>query len=481
MKVYVKKEDKNTTIPGIIVMIIFLLFSVATFTAIIFLLKDGKSFVDILASSGSIIIFALIFFGFSMFFIYSLVKRPKGYKVKLVNKKVQKYKGNQITYMEFRTQKENEKDDDFISSKYKCYTIGDNNLIVDNDYSLKIKEFNWEPKCVEEISDSYVNRKNKVTEKTPKMNIPLVPISIGALFVGMLFLCILGIITYPEYTSTYIMTGIFSTLFLFALIMCFKTPEKDSKKLNHDSINLELGKVEPLENKQEKVGNILIKYKLILLIVFPIISFLIMIKMNLDIEEIIGVFIMILFLELMIIIKNLCNLVCDNRLIRKHKINITEDINISNIHHFNIFKSSNTSYPQYFVVDQNRNLILKIKRGNFIGNKYIICNQNDIKMGEIKSKLFCLTDKYIVNIMNESPFIICSKNVGNSNYQIIGRDFYVKGNTNIIYDSNKNEIAHIYATSKTNNWYKLGNKEVVLKNNIDNSVDIIIIALCVTM
>ena len=88
--------------------------------------------------------------------------------------------------------------------------------------------------------------------------------------------------------------------------------------------------------------------------------------------------------------------------------------------------------------------------------------------------------------MNEKPFIIRSKMQLHSNYQIIGRDYYVKGDTNlvrnIIYDNKENAIAYISAISKdNNNWYELGNMEITLNNDVNNSIDIMIIALCVTM
>ena len=152
MKVYSKKHDKNTIIPGIIVTIILLLVSSGIFIASV---MSEKSFIDVLSSFGILLLFAVIFLGFSIYFIYILIKKPKDYKAKLINKKIEIYKGKQITYMKFSTEKEREQEEDFISSEYKCYTIGKNNLIVGNDYSLGIKEFNWEPKYVEELKNRY--------------------------------------------------------------------------------------------------------------------------------------------------------------------------------------------------------------------------------------------------------------------------------------------------------------------------------------
>ena len=277
MKVYVKKEDKNTMIPGIIVTIIFLSVSVGIFIAFF---KSEKSFADALASFGVTLVFAIIFFGFSMCFIYALFKWPKGYKAKLVNKKTETYNGRQITYMKFKTEKESEQEEDFISSDYRCYTIGENNLIVGNDYSLRIKEFNWEPKFVEEINNSYKRPKNKVTSKVPNMTISPVFFSVGLFFGVLIFLCILGIIRYPQYTSTYIMFGTFCSAALFMTFKGSKTWKVDNNiEQNEKDLNLELEKIKPIDNNQEKIGNIVIKHLLILLLVFPIIWFIIILKM----------------------------------------------------------------------------------------------------------------------------------------------------------------------------------------------------------
>lgn len=482
MRVYVKKEEKNTMIPGIIVTILFLSFSIGIFIAGI---TSGKSFIDVLASLGIILLFAIIFLGFGMYFGYALIKRPKGYKAKLVNKKIETYRGKQITYMEFSTQKEREQEEDFISSNYRCYTIGENNLIVGNYYSLRIKEFNWEPKYLEEINDSY---ENKVASKVPNMTMSPVFFSVGLILVGLLFLCILGIIIYPVYTSTYIIVGIFSGVALFRTFKVSKIWKVDNNlEQNEQDLNLEFEKIKPINNNKEKVGNIVIKHLLILLVAFPIVWFMVILKMNVGKEAFMIAYSMILFVELPIIIMILFNIGYDERLIKRHKVNILENVNIADIKYFNIFRpTKNTTFPQYFIVDQNKNLILKIKKSNFIGNKFVICNPYNIKIGEIKSKLFSLTNEFAINIINEKPFIIRSKVQLHSNYQVIGRDYYVKGDTqlsrNIIYDNKEKDIAYISAVSKhNNNWYELGNMEVILSDNVNNSIDIMIMALCITM
>lgn len=91
MRVYVQKENKNTMILGIFAIIIFLSFSVGIF---IRFFKSEKSFVDELLSSGIDLLFAIVFLCFGLYFIYILIKRPRAYKVKLIDKKFETYKNN---------------------------------------------------------------------------------------------------------------------------------------------------------------------------------------------------------------------------------------------------------------------------------------------------------------------------------------------------------------------------------------------------
>lgn len=484
MKVYVKKEDKNTIIPGIIVAIVFLSFSIGIFIAYF---KSGKSFAEALVSFGITFFVAIIFFVFGVFFIYFLFKRSKGYKAKLVNKKIETYNGKQITYMEFNTEKEREQEEDFISSDYRCYTVGENNLIVGKDYLLRIKEFNWEPKFVDLINNSNKNFKNNVTSKVPNMSMIPIFLSIRLILYGWIFLCVLGIIKYPQYTFTYIMFGAFCGVPLYMMSKGSKTWKIDNNlDKNEKSLNLKLEKIKPINDNQKKVGNMTIRSLLILLLVFPVIWFILILVMNIPKEAFIIVFSMILFVELPIIVMILYNIGYDERLIKKYKINISENVDVDKIKCFSIFRpTKNATFSQYFVVDQNKNLIFKIKKSNFIGTKFAICNSHSTKIGEIELKLFSLTNEYVVNIINEKPFVVRSKMQLHSNYQVIGRDYYVKGDahliTNIIYDSKENDIAYMSSVVKNNNWYELGNTEVTLSANVNNSIDIMVIALCITM
>lgn len=201
MRVYVKKEDRNPMFPGIIVMTIFLSFSIGMFIAFI---QSDKPFIETLASAGSLLLFAIIFFAFGIYFAHALIKKPKAFLGQLVSKKSEIYKGKNITSMVFRIRAGKEQKEECDEVEYQCYTKGENNLILEKEYVLKIKEFNWEIKYVKEMIDE----KNEVVRSLPEVTLYPVLLAILFFFGGMVFLCILGLIFYPENLVYYISFGI---------------------------------------------------------------------------------------------------------------------------------------------------------------------------------------------------------------------------------------------------------------------------------
>ncbi len=111
----------------------------------------------------------------SLYFMYFLLKKPKRYSAKLLKKNVENYKGRQITYMTFTTEKEKEQEEDFVPRTYTCYTYGYNDLIENERYTIKIKEFNWKIKAVEECNDN-------ITSKVPNMTLSPVLLAVGFIF-----------------------------------------------------------------------------------------------------------------------------------------------------------------------------------------------------------------------------------------------------------------------------------------------------------
>ena len=264
-------------------------------------------------------------------------------------------------------------------------------------------------------------------------------------------------------------------------------PKKEPEIEKELDIEKELEKIKPTNTntKDEVVGNMLIKQLFVCLLVIPAIWFLIILKMDIPRESIMNTFLMISFVELTIIIMILYTIGYDDRLVKKYKVNILENINIDNVKKFNIFKSTKIAlFSQYFIVDQNRNLILKIKRSSLIGNNFVICDSHKIKVGEMK--YYGITGEFFIDMVNEESFTVRRDFEKRLNYQVVGRNYYVKSDTNlirsIICDDKENEIAYITATSKDDvTWHDLDNAEVNLNKNEINNIDIMLISLCITM
>ena len=149
MRVYVKEENKQSIMIRIFTIIVFLAVPIGMFMPFF---KNGQPVIDsiknALDSLKILALFLLLFLLVGLYCLYILIKPPKGYKVKLIEKDFRTYNGESITSMKFHAEKEDARVVDF-----ECYTIGENNLFVGRDYILKIKEFNWTPKYVEEVYD----------------------------------------------------------------------------------------------------------------------------------------------------------------------------------------------------------------------------------------------------------------------------------------------------------------------------------------
>lgn len=180
MKVYMKTGDIRLTnsqvAPRLIIAAVFIAVSMI-FLNLIF--NSGKSFGEILISYGFMVLpIVIMLFAVSIFMVVGYFIPPRPYKAKLVIKRNETYANKQITYMTFIAENELGNDEgNLIPTEYYCYTIGENNLVIGNNYALKIKEFNWIPKYVEELSNA-----TKVKEKIPT------PSWIPFLFVGILSL-----------------------------------------------------------------------------------------------------------------------------------------------------------------------------------------------------------------------------------------------------------------------------------------------------
>lgn len=82
MKVKVKKEDYQSMLPAMFVMLIFAAFSVPILIYFLHsLLIDFSidNFMNTFSHMGIAVLFASVFFSFDIYFIYLLFKKPKKY------------------------------------------------------------------------------------------------------------------------------------------------------------------------------------------------------------------------------------------------------------------------------------------------------------------------------------------------------------------------------------------------------------------
>lgn len=180
MKVYIKKgESEQIVIHYIIsltiISIVVLVASIGIFNSNFdfdfdYIFSDLEIFIDFITRYGMSFLTALVFGSIPLFIygaiIFLFIKPPKDFKAKLVSKKAETYNGQEITYMKFKIMNKND-----VSTatplQYRCYTYGKNDLIENNFYLIKVKEFNWKIKSVYELEKDFENRLTKVSLFVP--------------------------------------------------------------------------------------------------------------------------------------------------------------------------------------------------------------------------------------------------------------------------------------------------------------------------
>ena len=301
---------------------------------------------------------------------------------------------------------------------------------------------------------------------------------------------------YPQYATTYVITLIFSIIAVCAVIKYSKTWKQDNIQNSGEGIETssKLNKYNALIEEKKKVGNIIIKDMLklpllIILVWYIGIFYLSAINGKNLLEQDSFVLLFILLLPIPVIIlpcflMSIYYINIDNRLIKKYKLNINDNVDITKVKSLHIFRPiENVKYEKFFIVDTNNNLLYKIqKKGNF-KPKYLIMDSNDIKQGEININIFSLNPEYIVRLIGEEPYSIRAKFQLAHNYNVTGRNYIIKGDvkgiTNIIYNLNEEKQALIFPTStKNNRWAILGSTDVTIVNS--NNIDLTLISFCLT-
>lgn len=171
MKVYVKKGESESAVIHyimsvlIITPVVLLMFLGITHSNFYFdfkyIFSSYPSFINFIAEYGFSIIISLVFASIPLLIygslIVLLVKPPKNFKAKLVSKKTDTYNGQQITYMKFVVENKNKVNTPDILT-YRCFTYGENDLIEKNMYLIKVKEFNWKIKSVNNLEKDFENK-----------------------------------------------------------------------------------------------------------------------------------------------------------------------------------------------------------------------------------------------------------------------------------------------------------------------------------
>lgn len=190
MKVYVKKGENNSSVIHYIITMIILSIIILVSSPIVLKeisyfdlstdIPDYEAFIDFITMYGMSILWGITFAFMYFTIIFLFVKPPKKFKAKLVSKKTDTYNGREITYMKFSI--ENKKNvSTTIPLKYRCFTYDENDLIVGSYYLVKIKEFNWKIRKVE-------NLENDIENKLPAVSLFIPFLAILFIFGGMLIM-----------------------------------------------------------------------------------------------------------------------------------------------------------------------------------------------------------------------------------------------------------------------------------------------------
>ena len=220
MKVYTKKEDRQSMIPRILVTIGFFVVPIGIILSIIF---SNDSIIEALIENSIEVAFAITFFAFDMLFIAGLFLPPKGYRAILVEKEDEFINDKKITHLLFKVKGKDT--GGLIPLVYKCYVYDDTEFEVDKIYSIGIKEYNWEIKYAEKIDNTYSDSKGEVKEETPGLAMKPVFYAILFILATPFIASVAGMYFYPDNFNNFLVSGIIS---LIVLVIAFIAGRKIS-------------------------------------------------------------------------------------------------------------------------------------------------------------------------------------------------------------------------------------------------------------
>lgn len=469
MKLYTDKEFTNSVL-------FYTLFTLFT------IFMTGLLFIGFLSGEAIMLGFSIVFFLLSLVMIYSLLKRPRLYRAKLISKKTELIDGKNKTVLIFKiTGKLKDKDlssDKTVINTVKCYTMEENNLIINNNYILKIKELGWKPLNLYEDKNK-INEENLANNKVAPKSFMIVFACLLIVIICPILIGIYRVLKSPQDIYKYIPSFIL-LLTLAYLVVVYAKEWKDESSIDVDGNETrfykELENITPLKKMQTPSDNPTIKVLMQFLVINPLIWIIINPKL-ISMQN----FPLFICINIPIFVLILYYINYDARLIKKFKVNTKGNFKLVNLKSFKVIRASSSNiFSRYFIIDENCNLLFKIVKKNILGNRYIVCNHENIKIGEIESKIFSFRSRFIINLVDENAFMVRLKNQINTVYQVIGRNYYIECandlESSIIFDNNKNKIAYL------NNNGRFDNVSVLLDENIiddKKNIDIMMMSFCV--
>ena len=191
MKKKKKKGDYQSLIPVLIITFLFLFVSIY----LLYPYFVSESFLDTFFQNGVTLVFGVFFLFFAVLFLIYLFKPPKKYTAVLISKNMGYYRGEAVYDMVFEALKQKKRSGDLVPRKFSCFTYEDNDLVVNQQYTIYVKEVNWIIKKVEPFD----GKVSKVPVSANIFVLCAIDVALFALFV----LGIVGWIYFPKYYQIY--------------------------------------------------------------------------------------------------------------------------------------------------------------------------------------------------------------------------------------------------------------------------------------
>lgn len=197
MKVFMKKGEHQSLVFGIVFTLLFLFVSIY----LLYPYFASECFLDAFSQDGTKFVFGIFFSFFDLIFLIYLFKPPKKYIAVLISKSMGDYHGMIVCDMVFEVTKKKKRSYDLIPARFSCFTYEDNDLVINQQYTIYVKEFNWVIKKVEPFD-------GKIFKVPVSANIFVLCVIDVVLF-AFFALGIVGLICFPKYYQIYIIWCLF--------------------------------------------------------------------------------------------------------------------------------------------------------------------------------------------------------------------------------------------------------------------------------